>query len=280
MILATILLLIAQGPNGGVTPQQQIDLAPPGAVLRITARGESITIRKPLTILGDYGAAPLHDRLQHITLDGPGSGNVTLVGLDVQGSIKGGGFSEVRFDRVFFAPEGVNLGGIDYLELANCHFSSFVLAPDSQIVSAATTWSGFDVPQVEARELYCYGGQPYVVQAPVYEAAEADVWVLSQTRPGDPLDIGWFTPGPYGFLYVNMSGSSRPTPQPGANFGRNHLGGWPSIQLLAVDRCSRKTPATYRMDMPQDWSLLGRQLAFQVYDPPGYYSAPAFVTIR
>jgi len=280
MILATIILLIAQGPNGGVTPQQQIDLAPPGAVLRIAARGESITIRKPLTLLGEGDFAP--GSLQDITLDGPGTGDVSLVGFSVQGGIKGGGFSEVRLERILHAPDGVNVEGVHYLELAWCHLYA-VRATSSTVVSSGTTWLGQAAPQMEAAEFYGYGAQPFVVNAPVYRAGVQDVYVSQPVRWGNSFDVAWRTPGPYGFLYVSMSGSRSPEPMPGANFGRNHLGTWPGVELLAIDRCSPdlNLPAgRYTFDLPPDRSLMGRQLAFQVYDPPGYYSAPAFVTIR
>lgn len=278
-MIATLLLSLFQaGSDGQVTTQQLLDMAPPGAVIRSQAQFERLTIRKPVTLIGGGDFGPSYH--ESITLDGPGAGKVSIVAFNVTAIIKGGGFDELRLERVgAFCP--VELEDLNYLEAdPGSQFSATVSAPGATFVSAATFHGQAD-PAVRCHALYTVGRFPLLVDVTERHIMPHDLLVSSPARPGGSIDLDWRTPGPIGFLYM-AEGTRSPTPMPGANFGFNHLGSWLDVQLVAVAPCSTSdsNPGHHTFDIPPGYALIGRQFAFQVYDPPAYYSSPAFVTVR
>lgn len=279
-MIASLLLLIFQGPNGSVSTQSLLDMAPPGAVVRVSGHGEHLTIRKPVTLIGGGNFSPSSQ--DSITLDGPGSGSVTLVAITIEETLKGAGFDELHLERILVVQDA-NLDGFDYIQLADSAFFGTLNAPGSTVVSVLSHFSGQTNPQVRCHTLYAHGRFPLLVDVTERHEMPFDLAATYPARPGGSFDLVWHTPGPIGFLYMAEGGAQKPTPMPGANFGFNHLGSWTNVQLLAVERCSTSfdvPAATYTMQVPPGYDLIGREFAFQVYDPPAYYSSPAFVTIR
>lgn len=113
--------------QGQLTPgnfQGRIDGAPEGATLHVPGRyWHPVVINKPLTLIGEDGATFWSDRqtgndpfLAPITLAGPGHGTVTLVNIDVGGTVDGNIFSYVA--------GGIVGWGFDALELYQCNVSA------------------------------------------------------------------------------------------------------------------------------------------------------------
>lgn len=282
-MIATIILTLFQGSgtDGTATIQAMLDMAPPGAVVRVPdfTHARRLTIENPVTLLGGGNVYPTS--VDALSLDGPGSGSVTLVAITMQGAIKGGGFDELRLERVTLA-SGATLDGLDYLEIMGCNLLGALEAPGATVVSTGSSSYQFQGnPAVSCSSFFGQGRFPLSVDAPERHEMPFDLFLEGVARPGASIELVWRTPGPIGFLYM-AEGSRKPRVIPSANFGFDHMGGINRALLVAVDTCSTKDgkEGRYTMAIPPGYALVGRQFAFQVYDPPAYYSAPAFATIR
>lgn len=132
MVALALLLSLAQAPLGdpigGLRPgdnpadfQTWIDRATPGSVLSVPGRvWGPVVIDKPLTLIGDAGASFASGDLRYpgdprppVALAGPGSGKVTLVNIDVFGSVDGEYASSIA--------GGIVGGGFQSLEILQCY---------------------------------------------------------------------------------------------------------------------------------------------------------------
>jgi hypothetical protein len=280
-MIATILLVLFQssGTDGGVSTQRQLDLAPPGAVIVSRSYMEDLVIRKPVTLIG-FGDGRGHNH-NSITLDGPGSGKVSIVGMSFQQPIKGGGFEELRLDAVF--ADSARLEGFAYIEAQRGTLRGPLFAPGADVVlSDFSVWASQD-PSVTCDKLWdtrnAVGGfvdvaERYTMPNDLHAGSDAvrGGWI----QPGEAARVYWSTPGPVAFIYMSIN-TQRPTTMRGANFGFNHLGSWSSgVQLVAVGYC----PGQVDIPIPPEPGLMGRVLAFQAFDPPAYYSRPVSLMIR
>lgn len=269
-MIATLLLVLFQAPTS-TSLQERLDIARDGAVIDVTGytRG-TVTIRKPVTLVGENYWPPAIDS---ILLDGPGAGTVALVGLSIIETISGSGFEALKLERMLVT-EALSICEVPYLEANRCSFFGPVSAVDSSMLAiGGSSFGGFSA--VECRELY-NSSDP---RLPGFRVS--DLLMSDRASAGSTVDVAWNSPGPVSYLYVSLNGTVRPTPMPGANVGHNHLGGWQNgLFLYAVKPVGPHIDQRARITFEVPHGMRGKQIAFQVYDPPGYFSNPAMAIVR
>lgn len=255
-------------------PQDLIDVASPGDTVQISHSGNGhVTIDKPLTIVGDHMTT-----LRTLTLDGPGSGNVNVVGFDFVDGVKGGGFDSLRLVRCSFDCP-VRVDGAEYVEVTKSRFlhytASLTAVGADVILTDCRTAPTTPDPVVTCANLYL-SGTPQTGLYDVQSLHELPV-DLTISKPdlhvGASATLSWSVPSRYAFLYGSF-GSHAPKPIPSSGAFSSLIEG--EAQLYAIGASN----GSFALDVPVDSSLIGKVLAFQVWGRPRYYSRPVFLLIH
>lgn len=296
MILSLALSLF----QAQLSPQQLIDIAPPGSVVVLPRVDPgvasnyfprwSLRIDKPLTVFGNG------TRTRNIFLEGPGAGEVVLRDLFVE---------HVHWcvadcmDTYEWAPHGQHEGsimasGFDSVKLYDCSVDGRLEVLDAELVLLAgggylcwDDWAAVTTPGAQlvlvgalpehgraaapgvgdaAEVLYTDGRVPFQCASHIPTAQLGEELTMTGSgKIGSGLHLEWPT---YGVLWVSQ-GVGQPTLTP--------HGAW---RFLGENPRFVKLGRRANVPIPARRDLIGLQLTFQATDFGVGYSSPAFVLIR